>query len=71
LNGEIVLLGRLHGVSTPANELLQRTANDLALSLPARLRRRGRAPAPARLIRAVQHVDALACCGHGLELRAI
>jgi 2-dehydropantoate 2-reductase len=30
LNGEIVLLGRLHGVPTPANELLQRTANRLA-----------------------------------------
>jgi 2-dehydropantoate 2-reductase len=24
LNGEIVLLGRLHGVPTPANELMQR-----------------------------------------------
>jgi 2-dehydropantoate 2-reductase len=36
LNGEIVLLGRLHGVPTPVNELLQRTANDLA--------RRGGAP---------------------------
>lgn len=30
LNGEIVLLGRLHGVPTPVNELLQRTANRLA-----------------------------------------
>lgn len=30
LNGEIVLLGRLHGIPTPVNELLQRTANDLA-----------------------------------------
>jgi 2-dehydropantoate 2-reductase len=30
LNGEIVLLGRLHGVPTPANELLRRTANALA-----------------------------------------
>jgi 2-dehydropantoate 2-reductase len=27
LNGEIVLLGRLHGVSTPVNEALQRFAN--------------------------------------------
>jgi 2-dehydropantoate 2-reductase len=27
LNGEIVLLGRLHGVPTPINELLQATAN--------------------------------------------
>lgn len=30
LNGEIVLLGRLHGVPTPVNELLQRTAHHLA-----------------------------------------
>jgi len=30
LNGEIVLLGRLHGVPTPANALIQRLANDAA-----------------------------------------
>jgi len=30
LNGEIVLLGRLHGVPTPANELLQEVANRMA-----------------------------------------
>jgi 2-dehydropantoate 2-reductase len=30
LNGEIVLLGRLHGVPTPLNELLQRLANTFA-----------------------------------------
>lgn len=30
LNGEIVLLGRLHGVPTPVNELLQATANRAA-----------------------------------------
>ncbi|WP_426568309.1 ketopantoate reductase family protein [Streptomyces canus] len=30
LNGEIVLLGRLHGVPTPLNELLQRLANAFA-----------------------------------------
>jgi 2-dehydropantoate 2-reductase len=30
LNGEVVLLGRLHGVAAPVNELLQRTANHLA-----------------------------------------
>jgi 2-dehydropantoate 2-reductase len=29
LNGEIVLLGRLHGVPTPVNELLRRTVHDL------------------------------------------
>ena len=32
LNGEIVLLGPLHGVPTPVNELLQRTAHELARS---------------------------------------
>ena len=30
LNGEVVRLGRLHGVPTPTNELLQRTARRLA-----------------------------------------
>jgi 2-dehydropantoate 2-reductase len=30
LNGEIVLLGRLHGVPTPVNALLQRVANKMA-----------------------------------------
>lgn len=30
LNGEIVLLGRLHGVAVPGNTLLQRLAHDLA-----------------------------------------
>lgn len=30
LNGEIALLGRLHGVPTPLNELLQRLANTFA-----------------------------------------
>ena len=30
LNGEIVFLGRMHGVPTPANELMQQTANRLA-----------------------------------------
>lgn len=29
LSGEIVLLGRLHGVPTPANELVQRTVHEL------------------------------------------
>jgi 2-dehydropantoate 2-reductase len=31
LNGEIVLLGRLNGVPTPVNELLQRRARQAAL----------------------------------------
>jgi 2-dehydropantoate 2-reductase len=31
LNGEIVMLGRLHGVPTPANELMQHTARRLAM----------------------------------------
>jgi 2-dehydropantoate 2-reductase len=32
LNGEIVLLGRLHGVPTPVNATMQRIARDLAVS---------------------------------------
>ena len=32
LSGEVVLLGRLHGVPTPANELVQRTTTELAIS---------------------------------------
>jgi 2-dehydropantoate 2-reductase len=35
LNGEVVLLGRLHGVPTPANELLQRLAAEAAASRAA------------------------------------
>jgi 2-dehydropantoate 2-reductase len=31
LNGEIVLLGRLHGVPTPANELMQELMFDVAV----------------------------------------
>ncbi len=30
LNGEIALLGRLHDVATPVNDLLRRTTNRLA-----------------------------------------
>ncbi len=32
LNGEVVLLGRLHGIATPINALLQRLANRLAIT---------------------------------------
>jgi 2-dehydropantoate 2-reductase len=32
LNGEIVMLGRLHGMPTPVNEVLQRRANEAAAS---------------------------------------
>lgn len=35
LNGEIVLLGRMHGIPTPANELLQRRARALAVTRDA------------------------------------
>ena len=48
LNGEIVLLGRLHGVPTPVNETLQRLADEFA----ARRREPGSMPA-AELIRVV------------------
>jgi len=30
LNGEIVLLGRMHGIPTPVNALLQQVANEMA-----------------------------------------
>ncbi len=48
LNGEIVLLGRLHGVATPVNELLQRTANEHAYA-----RRPPRSIAAAELLAAL------------------
>ena len=32
LNGEVVLLGRLHGIATPANELIRRISNQAARS---------------------------------------
>ena len=35
LNGEIVLLGRIHGIATPANDLLQRLARELAVTRDA------------------------------------
>lgn len=35
LSGEIVLLGRIHAVATPANELLQRLARELAVTRDA------------------------------------
>ena len=35
LNGEIVLLGGIHGVATPANELLQRLARELSVTRDA------------------------------------
>jgi 2-dehydropantoate 2-reductase len=50
LNGEIVLLGRLHGVPTPVNEVLQRAANDLA--------RRGGAPGSIPIEELEAEVDA-------------
>jgi 2-dehydropantoate 2-reductase len=44
LAGEVVLLGRLHGVPTPVNELLQRATNELELGNGTA---RGRDPADA------------------------
>jgi 2-dehydropantoate 2-reductase len=55
LNGEIALLGRLHGVPTPLNELLQRLANEFA--------RERRAPGSlpvGELIRLADEADAAA-----------
>ena len=48
LNGEIVLLGRLHGVPTPVNLLLQQTA--------ARAAREGRRPGSLRVDELIQMV---------------
>jgi 2-dehydropantoate 2-reductase len=45
LNGEMVLLGRLHGVATPVNELLRQEANALA-----RERRPAGSVAPSQLL---------------------
>ena len=46
LNGEIVLLGRIHGVPTPVNLLLQRTA--------ARAAREGGGPAASAVDELIQ-----------------
>jgi len=54
LNGEIVLLGRIHGVATPANELLQRLARDLAVTRDAP----GATPAAAILERLAEAREA-------------
>ncbi|MFD9006721.1 ketopantoate reductase family protein [Streptomyces sp. NPDC059582] len=58
LNGEIVLLGRLHGVPTPLNELLQRLATTFA-----RERRPAGAMPLAELVRAAD--EAVAAAGVG------
>lgn len=50
LNGEVVLLGRLHGVPTPANELLQRLARGLAAD--------GRPPASLTAAEVLARLDA-------------
>ncbi|OIJ63065.1 ketopantoate reductase family protein [Streptomyces mangrovisoli] len=50
LNGEIVLLGRLHGVPTPLNELLQRLADTFA--------RERRAPGSLPLAELIRRADA-------------
>ncbi|MFE6891095.1 ketopantoate reductase family protein [Streptomyces sp. NPDC057694] len=50
LNGEIGLLGRLHGVPTPVNDVLQERANDAA--------RHGRPPGATPIAELVAAVDA-------------
>jgi len=49
LNGEIVLLGRIHGVPTPVNETLQRLANQAA-----RARKPPASTAPAAILSAAE-----------------
>jgi len=53
LNGEIALLGRLHGVPTPLNDLLQRLANTCA-----RERREAGSMPPAELVRLADEAEA-------------
>ncbi|MFI0509997.1 2-dehydropantoate 2-reductase [Streptomyces canus] len=55
LNGEIVLLGRLHGVPTPLNELLQRLATTYA-----RERRQAGSMPVAELVRLADEAEAAA-----------
>ncbi|WP_330287052.1 ketopantoate reductase family protein [Streptomyces sp. NBC_00576] len=63
LNGEIALLGRLHGVPTPLNELLQRLANTFA-----RERRPAGSLPSAELVRlADEAVFHRASAAHGRE----
>ncbi|WP_055494658.1 ketopantoate reductase family protein [Streptomyces sp. TP-A0356] len=57
LNGEIVLLGRLHGVPTPLNELLQRLANAFA--------REGRAPGSLPVAELVRLADEAVAAAEG------
>ena len=52
LNGEIVLLGRLHGVATPANELLQLLARELAVTVDG-----PGAVAPAAILDQLEEAD--------------
>ncbi|MFE0176615.1 ketopantoate reductase family protein [Streptomyces sp. NPDC059002] len=49
LNGEIALLGRLHGVPTPVNDVLQRAANTLA--------RERRAPGSMTVAELTERID--------------
>ncbi|WP_329294625.1 ketopantoate reductase family protein [Streptomyces pseudovenezuelae] len=53
LNGEIALLGRLHGVPTPLNDLLQRLANTYA-----RERREAGSMPPEELVRLADEAEA-------------
>ncbi|KOV69296.1 ketopantoate reductase family protein [Streptomyces sp. MMG1121] len=59
LNGEIVLLGRLHGVPTPLNELFQRLANRFA--------REHRAAGSMPVAELVRRADAAEATGSGWE----
>jgi 2-dehydropantoate 2-reductase len=49
LNGEIVLLGKLHGVPTPCNRVLQQVANEMA--------RTGKRPGSIRLEELQQRLE--------------
>ena len=76
LNGEVVLLGRMHSVPTPANELLQRVARRMAQdrarpgSVPeTALRAALRNPARADALRAALSPPVGEARGEGLDSR--
>jgi 2-dehydropantoate 2-reductase len=50
LNGEIVLLGRIHGVKTPVNDIVRRVANEFA--------REGTAPGSMTALELTALIDA-------------
>ena len=67
LNGEIVLLGRLHGVPAPVNEMLQRAAHEAAAAGAAP----GSIPAPTCWPGSDARVDSASADRHSTIRRSI